>query len=115
MKKHSACLSQEKVLNSLSVLRIVLHILEETSLKSRNLGDGQWQWAWKHVITQANCLRNWIVLNMSKLNIKNEARHSQGALAEAMEMGTVIPTKKQVKCEGGKCCGGEEELGRKPT
>lgn len=72
-----------------------LHILEETSLKSRNLGDGQWQWAWKHVITHADCLRNRIVLNSSKLNIRNEVRYSQGALTEAIEMGPVILTKKQ--------------------
>lgn len=95
MKKHPACLSREKDLNSLSALRIVLHILEETSLKSRNLGDGQWQWAWKHVITHADCLRNRIVLNLSKSNIRNEVRHSQGALTEATEMGTAMPTKKQ--------------------
>lgn len=81
MKKHPACLSREKVLNSLFVLRIVLHILE-TSLKSRNLGDGPWQWAWEHVITHANRLRNRIVFNLSKLNTKGEVTHSQGALTE---------------------------------
>lgn len=42
MKNYSACLSWEKSFEflSLSLFRTVLHIPEETSLKSRELGDG---------------------------------------------------------------------------
>lgn len=78
------------------VLRIVLHILEETSLKSRNLGGGRWQWAWKHVITHARKLfKKPDRFKLEQVKYKNEVRHSQGALTEAMEMLTVISSKKQ--------------------
>lgn len=95
MKEHSACLSREKVLNSLSVLRIVLHILEETSLKSRNLGDGQWQWAMETCYHARKLFKKPDCFKLEQVKYKNEERHSRGALTEAMELGTVIRTKKQ--------------------